>query len=189
MLGAIFADFAWDVATVVAEGATKFLAFEQPEDLGKRQKGPYRGSRPASMWQWPHLKKLLGQGLRTAAFHQASFGVSYAKPTRLLLKTPVQLPDFVFEGPPVFGPAGDYEGPLRGQRMGAMASRNNAGTFRTTGTEQWPSAMCAWLADLLVTTCVPASTAVGEGTEHTATQEATLKRTRWASATRRKRSP
>ena len=49
VLGTIFADFAWDVATVVAEGATKFLAFEQPEDLGKLQKGPYRGSRPASM--------------------------------------------------------------------------------------------------------------------------------------------
>ena len=38
------------------------------------------------MWQWPRLKKLLGQGLRTAAFHQTSFGVSYAKPTRLLLR-------------------------------------------------------------------------------------------------------
>ena len=69
------------------EKLTPFLAMEQPEDLGALPTGPHEGLRPASMWQWPQLADLLEKGLRTVAFHQASFGVPYAKPTRLLLCT------------------------------------------------------------------------------------------------------
>ena len=62
ILGNIFADFAWEVATLVADGAASFLAFEQPEDLGTIAKGPRAGQRPASMWQWPQLRQLLDKG-------------------------------------------------------------------------------------------------------------------------------
>ena len=96
----IFADFSFEIATLVAEGAAIFLAMEQPEDLGALPTGPHEGLRPASMWQWPQLADLLRKGLRTVAFHQASFGVPFAKPTRLLLRTSLDLPDFVYEGLP-----------------------------------------------------------------------------------------
>ena len=97
ILGNIFADFSFEIATLVAEGAATFLAMEQPEDLGALPTGPHEGLRPASMWQWPQLADLLEKGLRTVAFHQASFGVPYAKPTRLLLCTSLDMPDFVYE--------------------------------------------------------------------------------------------
>ena len=96
ILGNIFADFSFEIATLVAEGAATFLAMEQPEDLGALPTGPHEGLRPASMWQWPQLADLLEKGLRTVAFHQASF--PYAKPTRLLLCTSLDMPDFVYEG-------------------------------------------------------------------------------------------
>ena len=70
ILGNIFADFSYEVAALVADGAATFLAMEQPEDLGALASGPHEGLRPASMWQWPQLADLLSKGLRTVAFHQ-----------------------------------------------------------------------------------------------------------------------
>ncbi|CAE7346838.1 DSK1 [Symbiodinium sp. KB8] len=62
ILGNVFADFAWEVATLVAQGAANFLAFEQPEDLGAIHKGPFAGQRPASMWQWGRPSSPLPSG-------------------------------------------------------------------------------------------------------------------------------
>ena len=76
ILGNIFADFSFEVATLVADGAANFLALEQPEDLGALASGPHEGLRPASMWQWPQLADLVQKGLRTVVFQQASFGTS-----------------------------------------------------------------------------------------------------------------
>ena len=50
ILGNIFADFSYEVATLVADGAATFLAMQQPEDLGALGSG-HEGLRPASMWQ------------------------------------------------------------------------------------------------------------------------------------------
>ena len=105
ILGNIFADFSYEVATLVADGAAAFFAVEQPEDLGALASGPHEGLRPASMWQWPQLADLLSKGLRTVAFHQASFGTPYAKPTRLLLRTSLPMPDCVYEGVPCYDAA------------------------------------------------------------------------------------
>ena len=49
ILGNIFADFSYEVATLVADGAAAFLAMEQPEDLGALASGPHEGLRPASI--------------------------------------------------------------------------------------------------------------------------------------------
>ena len=156
MLGNVFADFAWDVASLVAQGAANFLAFEQPEDLGAIHKGPFAGQRPASMWQWPAFEQLLKRGCRTVAFHQASFGAPYAKPTRLFLRTPCELPSFVHEGVP-----GSYLGPLpSGKQYGGLFQHRAKGLFATSGSERWPPRLCQWLAGVLVETCLdPASTA------------------------------
>ena len=111
ILGDLFAAFSFGIAALVAEGAATFLAMEQPEDLGALPTGPHEGLRPASMWQWPQLADLLEKGLRTVAFHQASFGVPYAKPTRLLLCTSLDMPDFVYEGLPSYDDQGLLQRP------------------------------------------------------------------------------
>ncbi|OLQ03582.1 Anthranilate N-benzoyltransferase protein 2 [Symbiodinium microadriaticum] len=161
ILGNVFADFAWEVATLVAKGAANFLAFEQPDDLGAIHKGPFAGERPASMWQWPAFEQLLKQGCRTVVFHQASFGTPYAKPTRLFLRTPCELPSFVHEGAPTFDEAGSYLGPLpSSNQYGGLLQHRAKGLFATSGSERWPPRLCQWLASVLVQTCLdPASTA------------------------------
>ena len=151
----IFADFSFEIATLVAEGAATFLAMEQPEDLGALPTGPHEGLRPASMWQWPQLADLLKKGLRTVAFHQASFGVPFAKPTRLLLCTSLDMPDFVYEGLPSYDDQGYYKGPLpSAQGFGKTFQRQAKGAFKTAGSEQWPVAMCQWLSAMLLSSCL-----------------------------------
>ena len=129
---------------------------EQPEDLGALPTGPHEGLRPASMWQWPQLADLLKKGLRTVDFHQASFGVPYAS---------LDMPDFVYEGLPSYDDQGYYKGPLpSAQGFGQMFQRQAKGAFETTGSEQWPVAMCQWLSAMLLSSCLlPAKDAVGRG--------------------------
>ena len=55
ILGNIFADFSYEVATLVADGAATFLAMEQPEDLGALASGPHEGLRPASIQRAPRV--------------------------------------------------------------------------------------------------------------------------------------
>ena len=162
ILGNIFADFSYEVATLVADGAAAFLAMEQPEDLGALASGPHEGLRPASMWQWPQLADLLSKGLRTVAFHQAS---PYAKPTRLLLHTSLPMPDCVYEDLPRYDSKGCCTGPLPSAKgHGAMFQRQAKGAFKTSGSEQWPAKLCQWLSAMLVSTCLhAANAAVGEG--------------------------
>ena len=56
------------------------------------------------------------------AFHQASFGVPYTKPTRLLLCTSLDMPDFVYEGLPSYDDQGYYKGPLPLHRVSVRCS-------------------------------------------------------------------
>ena len=63
ILGNIFADFTWEVVELAIEVNVSFLFLEQPEDLGMLVRGPYKGQRPASMWQWPAME-------RVANFHK-----------------------------------------------------------------------------------------------------------------------
>ena len=52
-------DFTWEVVELAIEVHISFLLLEQPEDLGVLARGPYKGQRPASMWQWPAMAKWL----------------------------------------------------------------------------------------------------------------------------------
>ena len=111
--GNIFADFCWDIAKLGAQGKASFLVLEKPEDLGAMTAGPHKGERPASMWQWPQHVECIRLGLVSAAFHRDHLAPGDPKPTRLLLKTTLGLPDFVAVGPPTFDAAGYYyAGPL-----------------------------------------------------------------------------
>ena len=70
ILGNLFADFTWEVVELALATKVSFLLLEQPEDLGVLAKGPYKGQRPASMWQWPAMKRVLQlPGVSTLALH------------------------------------------------------------------------------------------------------------------------
>ena len=142
ILGNIFADFSWEVAGLVAQGKARFLAFEQPEDLGALTSGPRRGQRPATMWLWPQHGLLRQRGLRSVAFYQSEFGAKRAKPTRLLLATHMPLPEFVFEGEPTYDVNGYYTGPLPTPSAIPTQSRLLAPKLP----DAWPARMCEWLA-------------------------------------------
>ena len=95
ILGNLFADFTWEVVELALAAKVSFLLLEQLEDLGMLAKGPYKGQRPASMWQWPAMERVLQlPGVSTLALHQSSFGANYPKPTRLLLFGPRLFPSF-----------------------------------------------------------------------------------------------
>ena len=132
ILGNIFADFTWEVVELAIEVHISFLLLEQPEDLGVLARGPYKGQRPASMWQWPAMTKLATQPkVTTLALDQSSFGTDYPKPTRLLLLGAHHLPDFCYEGPPTYDKDGSYTGPLpRLQHHSSMRDRATMGPFK-----------------------------------------------------------
>ena len=70
ILGNLFADFTWEVVELAIATKVSFLLLEQPEDLGMLARGPYKGQRPASMWQWPAMARVLQlPGLSTLALH------------------------------------------------------------------------------------------------------------------------
>ena len=144
-----------------------FLLLEQPEDLGMLARGPYKGQRPASMWQWPAMDRVATlRKVTTLALHQSSFGTDYPKPTRLLLLGARHLPDFCYVGPPTYDNRGSYMGPLpRLHNQLSMRDRATPGPFKTTGTEQWPIRMCQWIAAMLLDTCSATATTANEGQE------------------------
>ena len=162
-LGNTFADFTWEIVGLAAEiDSIAFLAFENPEDLGSIGYGPRKGGRPASMWQWKQFRDLTATGkIDTFAIHQSDFGVKYPKPTRFVWKGTTDLPSCCKKGPPTFDTAGTYLGPL-GRTPGQM--QHSTGPFLTTGTEQWPPALCSWIATHLMDALetLPTTTADGE---------------------------
>ena len=142
-----------------------FLLLEQPEDLGRLATGPYKGQRPASMWQWPAMNKVANlPKVTTLALHQSSFGTGYPKPTRLLLLGVRHVPDFCYVGLPTYDDDGSYVGPLpRLHGQPSVRDRATSGPFKTTGTEQWPIRMCQWIAAMLLDTCSAPATTANDG--------------------------
>lgn len=146
-LGNVIADFTFLALERHLARRETFALLEQPEDLGAPS-NPEHQDRPASMWQWPPLKKVLQlPGVDTAVFYQFHFGAEVAKPTRFLLRSNGALPSFMFSGLPKFSQSGAYLGPLQREDVPSMnLNQRNSGKFATTGTEQWPSDMCKWVA-------------------------------------------
>ena len=62
-------DFTFEVIHLALEAQVHMILFENPEDLGALQHGPYAGQRSASMWQDERFHKMLSDGLvQTVAF-------------------------------------------------------------------------------------------------------------------------
>ena len=139
-----------------------FLLLEQPEDLGTVRPR----QRPSSMWQRSGFKRLHRHvQARHIAFHQRDFGVDYAKPTRILLRSSMSLPSFMHEQLPSFDADGYYTGPLP-RRPDAQPMRSGPGkAFITTGTAAWPSNMCRWVAEAIFHDFLALVNVAGEGDE------------------------
>ena len=147
MLGNIFADFTWEVVELAIEFRGLFCYWNNQKTWACLARGPYKGQRPASMWQWPAMDRVAKlPRVATLALHQSSFGTDYPKPTRLLLLGARHLPNFCYVGPPAYDNTGSYMGPLpRLHNQPSMRDRATSGPFKTTGTEQWPIRMCQWI--------------------------------------------
>ena len=85
--GNVLKDFTFQVIRLAIQAGTRMVLFENPEDVGALQTGPYRGQRPASMWQdESFLQMVESEMVQTVAFYQQDFGTDDLKPTILLLK-------------------------------------------------------------------------------------------------------
>ena len=149
--GNIMADFSFLAFAMQMKHVHVMALFENPEDLGAIKSGPNSGRRPGSMWQFEQFLEILQhERVTTAAFYQEDFGTDYLKPTRLLLGGFAELPEYFLEGQPTFDDQGFYTGPLvqrsaKRQLVGTLGDR-----FATTGSEQWPSNMCRWIATCIL---------------------------------------
>ena len=144
-------DFTYELIQTAINKEVRFILFENPEDLGALQQGPYEGQRPASMWQDEKFLALLQTGqIDTVAFYQQDFGTEYLKPTRLMLRG-FTLHEAFAEGTPQFDDQGFYQGPLqKRQATNHLIGQANS-KFNTTGSEQWPSDFCKWVATQMLT--------------------------------------
>ena len=146
-LGNTMTDFTYKGFEIQVIDVGGIAVFENPEDLGAVKHGKHRGIRPASMWQWEQFEQLLcHQQVATVAFYQQDFGTEYLKPTRLMLGNFEARHDSFCQGPPHFDDQGFYEGPLQQRESATRLVGTSGAGFATTGTEQWPSEMCRWIA-------------------------------------------
>ena len=149
--GNTMADFTYKAFELQARQPEGIAVFENPEDLGAVKSGENFGIRPASMWQWPQFAALLElEQVQSIAFYQQDFGTEYLKPTRLLLAHVSELPESFVQGPPTFDDQGFYTGPLRSRAAVRQLVGASGSAFATTGTEQWPSNFCKWVATMVL---------------------------------------
>ena len=149
-LGNILADFSLEAMFLQFKNIFGLGLLEQPEDLGTVHHGPYSGSRPASVWQFPKVQEILQlPAVLFGAFHQASFGTDYPKPTRILFRLSGRFDDRIHYGPPKFATDGTYVGPLPRCSIATttLARKKSDKEFKTSGTAAWPSQLCEWISD------------------------------------------
>ena len=149
--GNILTDFSFEAFAKQMVHADAMALYDNPEDLGAIRAGENRGIRPGSMWQFEKFSELLLlDNVDTAAFYQADFGTDYLKPTRLLLGGFSVLPEQLVAGQPCFDDQGFYVGPLAKRSAKRQLVGNVGSHFATTGSEQWPSKMCKWIATAIL---------------------------------------
>eukprot|EP00435_Cladocopium_sp_Y103_P061492 s851_g23.t1 len=127
----------------------KFYLWEHPEDLGRVKD---TDDVPGSIWQWEELQTLLKETEAiTWAIYQCHFGAGSPKPTRLLGNIGKDLPH---SGWPIFDAQGFYLGPLPGGcghkfHVLKLIGKSN-GIWKTSPSAAYPSKMCRYLAELLL---------------------------------------
>ena len=140
-------EFTFEAIALALQLDVDMILFENPEDLGAMQSGPYEGQRPASMWQDVGFEHMVQTGLvQTVGFYQQDFGTDYLKATCLLLKG-FDMHDSFAQGQPEFDDQGRYLGPLQKRLAARQLIGQQHAKFNTTGSEQWPSDFCRWVAE------------------------------------------
>eukprot|EP00435_Cladocopium_sp_Y103_P040223 s3631_g10.t3 len=140
------------------DGYVIFLFGEHPEDLGAVIREEDRVKLvPASIWQLSEIINLVNDpnnAIRTVAINQCCWGTPWRKPTRLLSNSPVILAWGSNEWP-TFDHAGYYQGPLEKSCsctiQVSLARRSGDSGFRTAGTDAYPAALDAAIAEAAVT--------------------------------------
>lgn len=138
--GNTMADFTFKGFELQAKQQDGIAIFENPEDLEALRNGENFGVRPASMWQWEQFSSLL----------QLDQVTDYLKPTRLLLANVDKLHESFCEGRPTFDDQGFYQGPLKARAAGKQLVGTTGAVFAITGSEQWPSSFCKWVATTIL---------------------------------------
>ena len=125
-------DFTSRMIQVAIDRQAPLILFENPEDLGALQHGPYEGQRPASMWQSEQFDALLHTGqIDTVAFYQQDFGTEYLKPRRLMLRG-FTLGEKITKGKPQFDEQGFYQRPLQKRSAAKQLIGQANSKFNTT---------------------------------------------------------
>ena len=121
-------------AQSASKNRTAFL-LEHPENLGRTREG----KTPASIWQLDEVREVgLQEGTVCGALHQSDWGVSYAKPTRLMGRLD-GLDGVVKVGSPTFDKDDVYTGPLEKCTSASASLLGKSGAyFRTHSAAAWP---------------------------------------------------
>ena len=129
------------------------LVLEFPEDLGAVQHGPWKDTRPASIFQIKeYLDIMQSPGVMTGAILQSDFGMPYVKPTRLILRLHGETIRNFHHGMATFDGTGRYLGPAPRTTTGTgLAKTAKEQGFRTTGTAAWPRLLCEELVKAINT--------------------------------------
>ena len=129
--------------------AGKIYLWEHPEDLGRVKD---TDDAPGSIWQWDELRTLqLESDATTWAIYQCHFGADTPKPTRFLGNIDKEMPH---SGWPTFDAEGFYSGPLGagcGHRFHVRKLIGKTkGVWNTSPSAAYPSKLCKYLAQLLL---------------------------------------
>ena len=115
---------------------------------------------PGSIWQWDELRTLqLEANASTWAIYQPHFGADTPKPTRFLGNIDKEMPH---SGWPTFDSEGFYSGPLRAGCGHKFHVRKligkTKGVWNTSPSAAYPSKLCKYLAQLLLSRFVGGQT-------------------------------
>ena len=137
----------------------KIFLWEHPEDLGKVAD---TADSPGSIWQWEEMTTLLKEtDAVTWAVYQCHFSGDTPKPTRFMGNIGTTMPN---AGWPTFDAAGFYTGPLPASCGHKFHVRKligkSQGVWNTSPAAAYPSKLCKYLAQLLLSRFVGESTAL-----------------------------
>lgn len=156
-LGNILVKFTIKVVETALGVRRVFVLVEHPEDLGTVIREEDRAVlRPASIWQLPEIRRLVGEELATVAINQCCWGAAWRKPTRLLANSS-RIKQWGPNEWPIFDEQGFYAGPLKRdcgcQVAVSLAKKRNDEGFRTTGSSVYPPGMDEGIADAIIQHC------------------------------------
>lgn len=145
---------------VAAKGHHPYTAVlvEHPEDLGATRAKPDPHVRPASIWQLPAIRDLVGEGYFTLVLYQCVLGAPSRKPTRLLTSLRGLRALGPHGWPKLASQSGLYLGPLPaacrcGRRHRGIIKKSAEDSFTTSQAAAYPPMMDSLIARAIFEHC------------------------------------